>query len=157
METYLRKSLNKIIHQNNKFTLTYLNPEGDTKKLRTQNDLFRLCIALMDDNELIENGIIEQFTYDIDNSCRYAWGFDTKKAIFTIINNIDKYDITLLQATYDKDQVYSFNNEKLKLKELNNIKEQRDVYKKQVDVQKEIIKLYENESEDDEEDEELGI
>ena len=157
METYLRKSLNKIIHQNKKFTLTYLNPEGDTKKLRTQNDLFRLCIALMDDNELIENGIIEQFTYDIDNSCRYAWGFDTKKAIFTIINNIDKYDITLLQATYDKDQVYSFNNEKLKLKELNNIKEQRDVYKKQVDVQKEIIKLYENESEDDEEDEELGI
>lgn len=154
METYLRKSLNKIIHQNKKFTLTYLNPEGDTKKLRTQNDLFRLCIALMDDNELIENGIIEQFTYDIDNSCRYAWGFDTKKAIFTIINNIDKYDITLLQATYDKDQVYSFNNEKLKLKELNNIKEQRDVYKKQVDVQKEIIKLYENESEDDEE---LGI
>lgn len=157
METYLRKSLNKIIHQNKKFTLTYLNPEGDTRKLKTQNDLFRLCIALMDDNELIENGIIEQFTYDIDNSCRYAWGFDTKKAIFTIINNIDKYDITLLQATYDKDQVYSFNNEKLKLKELNNIKEQRDVYKKQVDVQKEIIKLYENESEDDEEDEELGI
>lgn len=157
METYLRKSLNKIIHQNKKFTLTYLNPEGDTRKLRTQNDLFRLCIALMDDNELIENGIIGQFTYDIDNSCRYAWGFDTKKAIFTIINNIDKYDITLLQATYDKDQVYSFNNEKLKLKELNNIKEQRDVYKKQVDVQKEIIKLYENENEDDEEDEELGI
>lgn len=155
METYLRKSLNKLVHQNKKFTLNYLNPEGQNRILKTQNDLFRLCIALMDDNELIENGIIEQYTYDIDNSCRYAWGFDTKKALFTIINNIDKYDITLIQATYNKEQIYSFNNEKLKLKELNNIREQRDVYKKQVDVQKEIIKLYENE--DDEEDEELGI
>ena len=109
----------------------------------------------MSDEELIENNIIEQFTYDIDNSCRYAWGFDTKQALFTIINNIDKYDITLIQATYDKEQIYSINNEKLKLKELNNIREQRDVYKRQVDVQKEIIKLYENE--DDEEDEELGM
>lgn len=149
METYLRNSISNF--KNKQFTLNYLNNKGETKNLKNKKDLFKLCIALMDESELIENGIIEQFTYDIDNSCRYAWGFNIKQALFTLINNIKDYDITLIQATYNKEQIYSINNEKLDMQELKNVKQQRDVYKKQVDVQKEIIKIYENQDEDDEE------
>ena len=138
MVTYLRKSINNVIHRNKKFSLTYLNEKGDTRTLKSQKDL------------LIENEIIEQYTFDIDNACRYAWGFDTKKALFTIINNLKYLDITLIQATYNKNQIYSFKNENLKLEELENVKQQRDVYKKQVDVQKKIIEIYQD-SEDDEE------
>ena len=43
----------------------------------------------MDDTSLIENGIISTFTYDIDNACRYAWGFDTKSAVYYILKNIN--------------------------------------------------------------------
>lgn len=150
MVTYLRKSINNVIHRNKKFSLTYLNEKGETKTLRNQKDLFSLCMALMSESELIENEIIEQYTFDIDNACRYAWGFDTKKALFTIINNLEHLDITLIQATYNKNQIYSFKNENLKLEELENVKQQRDVYKKQVDVQKKIIEIYQD-SEDDEE------
>ncbi len=150
MVTYLRKSINNVIHRNKKFSLTYLNEKGETRTLRNQKDLFSLCMALMNESELIENEIIEQYTFDIDNACRYAWGFDTKKALFTIINNLKYLDITLIQATYNKNQIYSFKNENLKLEELENVKQQRDVYKKQVDVQKKIIEIYQD-SEDDEE------
>ena len=150
MVTYLRKSINNVIHRYKKFSLTYLNEKGETRTLRNQKDLFSLCMALMNESELIENEIIEQYTFDIDNACRYAWGFDTKKALFTIINNLKYLDITLIQATYNKNQIYSFKNENLKLEELENVKQQRDVYKKQVDVQKKIIEIYQD-SEDDEE------
>ena len=150
MVTYLRKSINNVIHRNKKFSLTYLNEKGEARTLRNQKDLFSLCMALMNESELIENEIIEQYTFDIDNACRYAWGFDTKKALFTIINNLKYLDITLIQATYNKNQIYSFKNENLKLEELENVKQQRDVYKKQVDVQKKIIEIYQD-SEDDEE------
>ncbi len=150
MVTYLRKSINNVIHRNKKFSLTYLNEKGDTRTLKSQKDLFSLCMAVMNESELIENGIIEQYSFDIDNACRYAWGFDTKKALFTIINNLEHLDITVIQATYNKNQIYSFKNENLKLEELENVKQQRDVYKKQVDVQKKIIEIYQD-SEDDEE------
>ena len=122
MVTYLRKSINNVIHRNKKFSLTYLNEKGETRTLRNQKDLFSLCMALMNESELIENEIIEQYTFDI----------------------------TLIQATYNKNQIYSFKNENLKLEELENVKQQRDVYKKQVDVQKKIIEIYQD-SEDDEE------
>lgn len=154
MVTYLRKSINDVIHKNKKFTLTYLNEKGETKTIKTKNDLFSLCMSLMNESELIDNEIIEQYSIDIDNACRYAWGFDTKKALFTIINNLEYFDITLIQATYDKNQIYSFKNENLKLAELENVKMQRDIYKKQVDVQKEIIKIYQD---NDNEDEELEV
>ena len=150
MVTYLRKSINNVIHRNKKFSLTYLNEKGDTRTLKSLKDLFGLCMAVMNESELIENGIIEQYSFDIDNACRYAWGFDTKKALFTIINNLEHLDITVIQATYNKNQIYSFKNENLKLEELENVKQQRDVYKKQVDVQKKIIEIYQD-SEDDEE------
>ena len=150
MVTYLRKSINNIIHKNKKFTLTYMNEKGETRTLKSEKQLFSLCVALMKDSTLLENNILEQYTFDIDNACRYAWGFDVKNALFTIINNISQFDITLVQVTYDKQQIYSLKDENLKLKELENVKQQRDVYKKQVDVQKEIIKIYQENDEDEE-------
>ncbi len=150
MVTYLRKSINNIIHKNKKFTLTYMNEKGETRTLKSEKQLFSLCVALMKDSTLLENNIVEQYTFDIDNACRYAWGFDVKNALFTIINNISQFDITLVQVTYDKQQIYSLKDENLKLKELENVKQQRDVYKKQVDVQKEIIKIYQENDEDEE-------
>lgn len=59
MVTYLRKSINNVIHRNKKFSLTYLNEKGETRTLKSQKDLFSLCMALMNESELIENGIIE--------------------------------------------------------------------------------------------------
>lgn len=150
MVTYLRKSINNVIHRSKKFRLTYLNEKGETRTLKNEKDLFSLCMALMNESELIEKGIIEQYTFDIDNSCKYVWGFDTKKALFTIINSLEHLDITLIQVTYNKNQIYSVRNENLKLEELENVKKQRDVYKKQVDIQKKIIEIYQD-SEDDEE------
>lgn len=155
MVTYLRKSINDVIHRNKKFTLTYLNEKGETHTLKSEKDLFSLCMALMNEKQLLENEIIEQYSFDIDNACRYAWGFDTKKALFAIINELEHFDITLLQVTYNKNQIYSFKNENINLEELKNVKEQRDVYKKQVDVQKEIIKMYQENDED--ENEELEV
>lgn len=152
MVTYLGKNLNDIIHRNKKFTLTYLNAKGKNRTIKTQKDLFSFCSSLMSEKCLMENGLVERYSIDIDSSCRYAWGFNVKKALFFVINNAEQFGITLVQATYNKTQIYSIKNENLKLEELDNIKMQRDVYKKQVEIQKGIIKLYQ-----DDEDEELEV
>lgn len=148
MVTYLRKGINDVIHKNKKFTLTYLNENGENKVLKNEKELLQLCMALMSEQELLKNEIVERYSFDIDNACRYVWGFNTKKALFAIINSVEHFGITILQATYDKQQIYSYMNENIKLEEFENVKKQRDVYKKQVDIQKEIIKIYQ---EDDEE------
>lgn len=148
MVTYLRKGINNVINKNKKFTLTYLNENGENKVLKTEKELLQLCMALMNEQELLKNEIVERYSFDIDNACRYVWGFNTKKALFAIINSVEHFGITILQATYDKQQIYSYMNENIKLEELENVKKQRDVYKQQVDIQKEIIKIYQ---EDDEE------
>ena len=148
MVTYLRKGINDVIHKNKQFTLTYLNENGENKVLKTEKELLQLCMALMSEKELLKNEIVERYSFDIDNVCRYVWGFNTKKALFAIINSVEHFGITILQATYDKQQIYSYMNENIKLEEFENVKKQRDVYKQQVDIQKEIIKIYQ---EDDEE------
>jgi len=149
MVTYLRKGINDVIHKNKKYTLTYLNENGENKVLKTEKELLQLCMALMSEEELLKNEIVERYSFDIDNACRYVWGFNTKKALFAIINSVENFGITILQATYNKQQIYSYMNENIRLEEFENVKKQRDVYKQQVDIQKEIIKIYQ---EDDEED-----
>ncbi len=144
--TYLRKNLDKaIIHRNKPYTITYLNQEGQYKTIKKENDLYKLCTCIMDDTSLIENNIITTFTYDIDNCCRYAWGFDTKSAIYYILNNIQNLNNTIVQVTYAGKQMYSLKNNVINEKELQNLKMQVQAYKEQVNIQKEIIKIYEEE------------
>lgn len=150
MVTYLRKSVNKAIHRNKSFTLTYLNEKGETHTIKKEQDLYSLCLTLMNEKELQENDIVEEYSYDIDNSCKYAWDFNTKKALFNLINNLKKLEFTLVQVTYNKNQIYSIKNENINLKELENVKKQRDIYKKQIDIQKEIINIYQDNEENEE-------
>lgn len=150
MVTYLRKSLNKIIHNNKNYTLTYFNEKGEERKLKKEKELYELCLCNMNEQEMIEKGIISQYSIDIDNACKYVWDFNIKKALLEIINERKKLGITIIQATYNKEQFYSINNENIKRQELENIKKQRDVYKQQVDVQKEIIRIMNEENSENE-------
>lgn len=154
MVTYLRKSLNKIIHNNKNYTLTYFNEKGEEKTLKKEKDLYELCLTIMNEQEMIDREIISTYSIDIDNACKYVWDFNSKKALLNIINERENLGITIIQATNNKEQFYSINNENIKKQELENVKKQRDVYKQQVDVQKEIIRIM---SEEDNENEEMEI
>ena len=145
MVTYLRKNLDKVIHRNKPYSLTYLGKNGECETIKKEKDLFRLCSCLMEDTELIENGIISTFTYDIDNCCRYAWGFDTKSAIYYLLNNIQEFGSTVVQINYAGKCMYSLKNNLINQKEINNLRLQVEAYKEQVKVQKQIIQIYEGE------------
>lgn len=146
MVTYLKKNLDKlVIHRNKPYTITYLNKNGECQTIKKEKDLYKLCTCIMDDTALIENGIINTFTYDIDNCCRYAWGFDTKSAIYYILKNIKDLDKTIVQVNYAGKQMYSLKNNVINEKELEVLRKQIEVYREQIDVQKEIIKIYEEE------------
>lgn len=145
MVTYLKKNLDKaLIHRNKPYTITYLNKDGEYKTIKKEKDLYKLCTCLMDDTSLIENGIISTFTYDIDNACRYAWGFDTQSALYYILKNIGNLNSTIVQVTYAGNQMYSLKNNVINEKELQNLKMQVEAYREQVSIQKQIIKIYED-------------
>lgn len=153
MVTYLKKNLDKAIFNRNKpYTITYLSSEGKYKTIKKEKDLYKLCTRMMDDTSLIENGIITTFTYDIDNACRYAWGFDTKSAIYYVLKNIEELNSTIVQVTYAGKQMYSVKNNMINEKEIENLRKQIEAYKKQVNIQKEIIKIYEQEENQEYED-----
>lgn len=153
MVTYLKKNLDKlVVHRNKPYTITYLNQDGEYKTIKREKDLYKLCTCLMDDTSLIENGIISTFTYDIDNACRYAWGFDTKSAVYYILKNINELNNTIVQVTYAGKQMYSLKNNIINEKELENLRKQVETYKVQIDIQKEIIKIYEEEEKQEYED-----
>jgi len=157
MVTYLKKNLDKaIIHRNKPYTITYLSQNGEYKTIKKEKDLYKLCTCLMDDTSLMENGIITTFTYDIDNACRYAWGFDTKSAIYYILKNIEDLNSTIVQVTYAGKQMYSLKNNIINEKEIKNLKMQIEAYKEQVDIQKQIIEIYEGENQEYEDLEENG-
>ena len=146
MVTYLKKNLDKlVIHRNKPYTIAYLRQDGEYKIIKKEIELYKLCTCLMDDTSLIENGIISTFTYDIDNACRYAWGFDTKSAVYYILKNIKELSNTIVQVTYAGKQMYSLKNNIINEKELENLRKQVEAYKEQIDIQKQIIKIYEDE------------
>ena len=149
MVTYLKKNLDKlVIHRNKPYTIAYLSQDGEYKIIKKEKELYKLCTCLMDDTSLIENGIISTFTYDIDNACRYAWGFDTKSAVYYILKNIKELSNTIVQVTYAGKQMYSLKNNIINEKELENLRKQVEAYKEQIDIQKQIIKIYEDEEND---------
>lgn len=145
MVTYLKKNLNKVIHRNKPYSLTYLGKNGDCKTIKKEKDLYKLCSYLMDDTSLIEEGIISTFTYDVDNCCRYAWGFDTKSAIYYLLNNIEEFNNTVVQINYAGKCMYSLKNNIVNQKEIDNLRLQVQAYREQVNIQKQIIKIYEGE------------
>ena len=149
MVTYLKKNLYKaVINRNKPYSITYLDKNGECKNIKKEKDLYKLCTCMMDDTALIENNIISTFTYDIDNACRYAWGFDTKSAIYFVLNHLKELNSTIVQVTYAGKQMYSLKNNVINEKELQNLKMQIEAYKEQVNIQKEIIKIYEEENQE---------
>lgn len=126
---YIRKNLDNILHPNEAYTLIYLDNKGRLVKTIKEIDLYKICNQLYETKDLIDKGIIASTKYDYDECCSYVYGFNTRKAIELIQKHIQELNVTIIQITLDKEQIYSVQNL------LKNAKEQ-------IKVRNELIKEY---------------
>ena len=132
---YIRKNLDNILHPNESYTITYLDHKGRLIKTTNEIDLFKICNQLYGTKELIEKGVIASSEYDYNDCCSYVYGFKTRKAIELIKEHIQDLNVTIIQITLDKEQVYS-------VQTLTNIL--RDI-QEAINVRNELIKEYQEE------------
>ncbi|MBE5820122.1 MAG: hypothetical protein E7310_04860 [Clostridiales bacterium] len=132
---YIRKNLDNILHPNEPYTITYLDHKGRLVKTTNEIDLFKICNQLYGIKELIEKGIIASSKYDYDDCCTYVYGFNTRKAIELVKEHIQDLNVTIIQITLDKEQVFSVQNLTNVLK---NVQEA-------IKVRNELIKEYQEE------------
>ena len=107
---YIRKNLDNILHPNEAYTLIYLDNKGRLVKTTKEIDLYKICNQLYETKDLIDKGIIASTKYDYDECCSYVYGFNTKKAIELIQKHIQELNVTIIQITLDKEQIYSVQN-----------------------------------------------
>lgn len=132
---YVRKNIDNILHPNEPYSLTYLDHKGRLIRITKEIDLFKICNQLYEIKDLINKGVIASSKYDYDECCSYVYGFKTRKAIELLTEHIQDLEITIIQITLDKEQVYSVQN----LTDiLNNAK-------KAIKLRNELIKEYQDE------------
>ena len=128
--TVLSEDMRKnVIGQGAKAECVHVVPAWYDVKTTKEIDLYKICNQLYETKDLIDKGIIASTKYDYDECCSYVYGFNTRKAIELIQKHIQELNVTIIQITLDKEQIYSVQNL------LKNAKEQ-------IKVRNELIKEY---------------